>query len=225
MEVHAQVPDELPLQVASRRHCGIGFGLVLDTAVPQLGREPDEQVVDTLQGQRQGSTVQAPAPVVQFISPSPAVCQAPAPVVENTRAGSVSIASCENLSPAPAVFQAPSVEYFAPAPVAIQSPTPVVEHISPSPAVFQAPTAVERDDLQRSVPGQSSTARCGAVSAQAEAEELEDENVGEQLERRYPDDWAAATAPDGRAYFWHRLSVRVRWTLTSGASCGVKRKK
>ena len=29
------------------RHCGIGFTHVLDTAVPQLGREMDEQIVDT----------------------------------------------------------------------------------------------------------------------------------------------------------------------------------
>ena len=32
--------------MAGRRHCGIGFKLVFDNAVRQLGRELDEQIVD-----------------------------------------------------------------------------------------------------------------------------------------------------------------------------------
>ena len=57
---------------------------------------------------------------------------------------------------------------------------------------------------------------------EAEADEL----VTEQLEQRHPEDWAPCSAPDGRTYFWHRLSGRSRWTLPAGASRGgVKRKK
>ena len=46
VEVHGQVPEEPPLQVAGRRRCWIGFELVLGTAVLELGRELDEQIVD-----------------------------------------------------------------------------------------------------------------------------------------------------------------------------------
>ena len=73
----------------------------------------------------------APAPVVEYISPAPAVIQSPMPVVEF-------------LAPASAVIQAatPVVEYVASAPADVQAPTPVVEYRAPVPAVFQAPTPV-----------------------------------------------------------------------------------
>ena len=47
--------------------------------------------------------------------------------------------------------------------------------------------------------------------------EKEDEWVAEQLEQREPAMWAPLTAPDGRTYFWHCLTMRVRWTLPAGA--------
>ena len=37
-EAHGQAPDEPPPQKRQGRHCGIGFELVLDTVVPELGR-------------------------------------------------------------------------------------------------------------------------------------------------------------------------------------------
>ena len=46
VEVHGQVPDEPPSQERQERHSGIGFELVLDTAVQQLERELDVQKVD-----------------------------------------------------------------------------------------------------------------------------------------------------------------------------------
>ena len=76
-----------------------------------------------LQGLRpgQGFTAQAPAPVVEFISPAPSVVRSPAPVVEH-------------IAPAPAVFQ---------------SPAPVVEYVSSAPdivitAVFSRDSAYQR---------------------------------------------------------------------------------
>ena len=46
MKCTAKDPEGPPHQVTGRRHCGIGFELVLDTEVLRLGRELDEQIVD-----------------------------------------------------------------------------------------------------------------------------------------------------------------------------------
>ena len=116
--LHDQAPEEPPPQVVGRRHCGIGFELVLDTGVPQLERELDEEIVDIpvragLKRLRDlhgflpgpGSTAQtrdarhghAPAPMVDFVSPAPAARTAS--IVNDscgllfTCAGSVSVAS------------------------------------------------------------------------------------------------------------------------------------
>merc|ERR1712107_273654 len=66
----------------------------------------------------------APAPVVEYIAPAPAVYAAPAPVVEY-------------VAPAPAVVAAPApvVEYIAPAPAVNAAPAPIVEYVAPAPAV------------------------------------------------------------------------------------------
>ena len=60
----------------------------------------------------------------------------------------------EYIAPAPAVIQTPTPveEYLAPAPSVVQAPTPVVECLAPVPAVFQAPTPVVESIAQCHAP-------------------------------------------------------------------------
>ena len=97
---------------------------------------------------------QAPAPVVECISPAPAAVSSLEPVVEFLAPASAVILSAtpvgEYIAPVPAMFQAstPVVEYLAPAPAVIAasveeyvSPVPV-GHTARAPAVkFIAPSA------------------------------------------------------------------------------------
>ena len=108
---------------STEEHCGIGFELVLDTAVPQLAREL-ELLVDIPVPCRgggsvevgQGSTLHASAPVAEYFSPAPAVSQSPAPVMEFLSS-----------TPAVSLLPDPVVEHFAPAPAVFLSHVPVVD--------------------------------------------------------------------------------------------------
>ena len=83
---------------------------------------------------------QASAPVLEFIAPAPAVIPSPAPVEEYISPASGVFQAPEFFAPAPSVIQsaAPVVEYFSSAPHVIHETTPVVEHFSPVPAVFHS---------------------------------------------------------------------------------------
>ena len=73
----------------------------------------------------------SPAPLVTYASPAPEVWAAPAPVVEN-------------ISPAPAVSYAetvPVMDYISPAPAGYSAPAPLVEYVSPAPTVSIAEPA------------------------------------------------------------------------------------
>ena len=48
--------------------------------------------------------------------------------------------------------------------------------------------------------------------------EKQEEALQQFEEHAAPGLWVPATDASGRAYFWHRLSRRVRWTLPAGAS-------
>ena len=104
---------------------------------------------------------QAPAPVVEYISPAPA--------------GSLLVQVVENIAPAPAVIQSPApvVRHISLVPTVFHTPAPVMEFSSPVPAVFPATDVAARvraeahvGGLQSSVPEQSSSAHRGDEQAE-----------------------------------------------------------
>ena len=111
----------------------------------------------------------------------------------------------EYIAPAPAVVLSPSpvVEFVAPAPTLSEAPAPGVESLSHAPVLSEAPApggcfspapAVFRvGGLQVSVPGQSSTSR-------------------RRHDLPLPSGWRRADDASGRVYYWHVHTRQTRWT-------------
>ena len=94
---------------------------------------------------RQGKRRRAPAPVVEYISPAPAVIQSPRRQWWSMLHPRQQFFTRQRLwwsilHPRFAVVQAPTpvVEYLAPVPAVCQAPKPVVEFLAPAPAVIVA---------------------------------------------------------------------------------------
>ena len=148
-EVHGAAPGEAPLppsllstQAASTVHFRLdddGDVLAAPAATSRRGAATTGEVpVHALS--------LFPAPVVEYISPVPAVISSLVPMVESVAPVSAVVFSyspvVESIAPASAVSESPApVEEFSPAPARLL-PVPVVENIAPAPAVSESPAPV-----------------------------------------------------------------------------------
>ena len=118
--------------------------------MPQMGRELVEvpNVVSPVHGGAAHALSLFRVPVVEYISPVPAVVSSHVPVVGSIAPAPAVVFSHstvkESTAPAPAMSESPAPvqKYVSPTPAVFQAPAPVVENIAPAPAVIHSPAPV-----------------------------------------------------------------------------------